>query len=329
MGMFTLVVRWVSFSVVAGLIAQPAFAQESENHMKLEDTKEHKNATPGEDIDDVITNKQLRAESGSKSRWSIATAFAYSGGSVQKPLAEDRPNIAASTGIITKSLLDGSASVKYNIGSKDSLMAGVGMRWIAPFEKGGPSNYEGQRFDADNPYLTYQHIYKWSGIQSVFQMQAIGYTNTNLRNEGYVSSLSASQDNIYEIGKSGLSIGLSAWVQGGYYNKSGPLGDPNSETYMSDVREDQMDYGFGFDPVLEYEINDTFNLRTVTNLWNFEHVRSQSAFNTYNANRVNQSIGIGISVTRDIFVYPNVQFLPDNIRAELTNVGVNTDINIF
>jgi hypothetical protein len=41
------------------------------------------------------------------------------------------------------------------------------------------------------------------------------------------------------------------------------------------------------------------------------------------------STGIGFSITRDIFLYPNIQFNPEDIRADRTNLGLSANINLF
>lgn len=315
------------------LVAVSAHAEENTNNtaaeskIKVEDAKGTANKASGGDIDNLITNAKLRAETGSKSKWSLSSALGYSGGSVETPLSDIRPNISGTTGALTKSVLEGSISTKYNMNMQNSLSAGVGVRWITPLQ--GNAKRSGDQFDASNPYLTYQRLYKFSGIQSVLQVTPTAYTNSNLLREGYVGSLAVSQDMIYEVGATGLSLGLYAWVQGATYNKSGPLGSPNDKDYMADMREDQSDYGGGLDPFLEYQFNDKVNLRTVCNLWNYEHIRNEGRPTTFRWDKVYQSVGVGLSITRDIFVYPNLQFLPDNIRADRTNVGLNTNINVF
>src|SRR5580658_7904513 len=64
--------------------------------MKVEDTgAKPVNAIQNSDeIDELITNNNLRAYSGSKSRWSIASTWNYNGGTIGSPLSQDRPNIA-------------------------------------------------------------------------------------------------------------------------------------------------------------------------------------------------------------------------------------------
>lgn len=325
-----LFIKW--FSAVLLMVSVSAQAQESESRIKTDDVKEikNKNKTPGQDVDELITNNLLRAQTGSKSRWSLSSNLDYSGGSIQKPLAEDRPNIASTTGDTPKASINGTISGKYNISAVNSLSAGVGVRWIAPLSTGSPKNYNGDRVDAVNPMLTFQHLYKWSGIQSVLAVEPIYYTESNLVKQGYEYLLYVSQDNVLEIGHSGLSLGVSVSGQFGTFNKTGPLGSKNDQdNYIDDLRTVQADYVFGLSPILEFAFNDTYNFRTVTNIWNFEHMRSFSSPNKYVNDTITQSVGLGISVTRDVFIYPNVQFLPENIRSDRTNVAVNTNINLF
>jgi hypothetical protein len=297
-------------------------ARTNEIKMKVEDAAQRKNVTPGDDIDETITNNKIRAETGSKSRWSFSSALNYNGGNVGRAFGEERPNISGTSGLPVKSDLEGTVSTKFNMNAKNSLSAGVGVRWMSPLQ-GHPHNYNGSTVDASNPYVTYQNLNKFAGIQSVFQVTPTVFTNSNLVDEGYVSSLGITEEMLYEIPRTGLSLGMYFWINGAVYDKTGPGAG------MADVREDQSDYAFNIDPFAEYQLNDKINLRTVSNLWNYEHMRSEPRGATFRWDKVYQSIGVGFSVTRDIFIYPNIQFLPDNIRADLTNVAVNTNINLF
>jgi hypothetical protein len=324
--------RILILTAFATLATGPARADESvnENKGKLSDVTGTQNKVSGaEEVDDLITNNNLRAFSGSTSRWSIASQFNYNGGSVQSPLSEDRPNISQSSGTTVKSDLDGSVSVKYNLGVKDSLMAGFGIRWIAPLEAGGPTNYDGSTFDAMNPYVQYQHIYKWVGIQSVLQVQMMQWTQTDQTALGYAQQLSFDQENMYEIGTSRISVGASVAGQYQWFDKSGSYGSPSDPNYVADLGTVQSIYSFVFAPELEYQLTDKINLRTLVSLWNFEHYAATRNPETFVHDKVYQSIGVGIAVTRDVFLYPNVQFLPDNIRDSVTNVGMAATINMF
>jgi hypothetical protein len=67
------------------------------------------------------------------------------------------------------------------------------------------------------------------------------------------------------------------------------------------------------------------NFRTVANVWTYEMYPVEGLVH----DAYTESVGIGCSVTRDIFLYPNIQFTPGNISANLTNVGLTATINLF
>lgn len=288
------------------------------------------NSVPGAaEVDQMITNNELRALSGSTSRFSIASQFNYNGGTIESPLSQDRPDISAASATTTKSDLDGAISVKYNLNPRNALMAGFGIRWIAPTVPGGPSNYKGTVFDAMNPYVQYQYIYKWLGVQSVLQVEGMQWTQADQTAVGYAQQINIDQENMYEIGKTGLSVGASTWVQYQFFNKSGSYGTPGSADYVADVTTLQSQYSFGFTPELEYQLNARFNLRTVVSIATFEHYVADPNALSFDQDTIYESVGVGISVTRDIFLYPNIQFLPGQLEASLTNVGLGATINLF
>lgn len=314
-------------ALVAALITAPSFAQEtdgSQNKVKIEDVNGSENKVPGEDADDILTNNKLRAETGSKSRYSIATVFNYDGGSLNKPLAADRPNIQAVTGDTAFADLNGQINAKYNITQKDSILLGGGLRWVAPIQGTRPTGYPGQMFDVFDPSVNYQRIYKIGAIQSYFQFGPTFYTRTNLTDEGYIANMNIYNVNAYDIGKTRFTVGLESSVGAGLYRPPVAFNGMTAD----DVRDDESDYNFFLYPYLEYKFTDKINFRTVSFLLSYEHTRLHS-MDTWHKDKVIQSAGLGFSVTRDIFLYPNVQFVPDQLRPEDTNVGLEADINVF
>ncbi len=275
----------------------------------------------GMDADQVITNRKMRAESGSKSRFSLASSLEYAAGSIEKPFASERPNIRGATGTTDVARLGGNVGMKYSINSTDAVRLGVGFRWITPLGD-VPESYNGSRFDADNPVLNYQKLFRWmGGVQTVLQAGPTLYTASNLRDNGFLANWNVSLNNAYDVGTTGLSIG--ALTQGGFsqFTKDSANG--------RDVRGIQSDYYFGIYPFLEYVINDTFNIRTISGLLVYEHLRNEPTAFTFMKNKVYQSTGLGISVSRDIFLYPNIQFIPGDLRADNTNLALSANINVL
>ncbi len=324
-------IKWLScVGLIVGLSSVAAVAQDSTGKKADDDTNKKANSVPGaEVVDELITNNNLRAYSGSLSRWSIASQFNYNGGTIQSPFSQDRPDISDQSGTTIKSDLDGAISVKYNLSAIHSLMFGIGIRWIAPLTPGGPSNYDGTIFDVMNPYLQYQYIYKFWGIQAVLQVQDMQWTQADFTAVGYLNQLSFDQELMYEFKDTKLSIGCSFNGQYVWFNKSGSYGSPTDPDYIADVATVQGDYQLDLQPIVEYELSDRINLRTLIDVWDFEHYASQSNKLTFVHDKVYQEIGVGIKITRDIFIYPNVQFIPDELRPSQTNVGVTATINVF
>jgi hypothetical protein len=279
-------------------------------------------APASDDADLVITNRKMRAESGSKSRFSVASSLEYSAGTLDRPLASTRPNIRAATGTTDVARLAGTIGVKYSLNSTDALRLGIGIRWITPFEGGTPTGYNGSETDADNPVLTYQKMFRWlGGVQTVLQAGPTLYTASNLRNNGFLANWNLSLNNAYDLGKSGFTAGMLTQAGFSQFDKDSVNG--------RSVLGIQSDYYVGAYPFIEYVINDRFNIRTISGLFVYEHLRNQPSNLTFMKNKVYQSVGLGISVSRDIFLYPNIQFIPGDVRSDNTNLALSANINVL
>lgn len=276
------------------------------------------------DVDEVITNRKLRAETGSKSLFSFSAALSYSGGSVNAPLSNVRPNIAASTYVPIDPSLSGTVGMKYKLSALQSLSADVGVSTYSPLHGGHGKSFV-ERTTVANPSLTYQVVYQAAGIQNVTAITGALTTNEKYRQIGDAGGIGFSQTAIYDFGGSNFSAGLAFDTGYTIFDKdSGTIETPNGPAAIRDM---QADYYFGFYPFAEYVFTDSLNLRTVFRPFTFEHAR-WTPFGDVVRNLNTQSIGLGISVSRDIYLYPNVQFVFDDVRSERTNVGLSANINI-
>lgn len=313
------------------MMAGGAHAQSSssssatESKVKIEDVKPDKNKTAGQDVDEEITNKKMRAESGSKSKLSISNTVQYNGGTIEKPLDEHRPNITNGTDNTAFAAISDLLAAKYNLTAKHSVSAGLGVRMITPFNSDktptnlNGSKYNGTKTDAYDPYAKYQYIYKWAGVvQSVFSVTPTWVTRVDSRRNGLASYEQFQQNNVIEIGHTKLSAGLLVNAQISQFDNNDPA-----------LLGGQADYAGGLYPFLEYTINDRFNVRTISGVLVYDHLRNEPRVMSYYQEVTYQSLGLGISVTRDVFLYPNVQFIPEDIRADRTNVALSAYINLF
>jgi len=314
-------------------LSQVTFADDSsgtsQNSMKLDDAKDQKNKVPGDnDADQILTNNKLRAETGSKSRWSVATSLGYDGGSISRPFEDIRPNIQNVNGQSPVSDIAGGVSLKFNMNEKDSLLLGETIRMVTPLSGGTPNGYRGQKLDNYNPSLNLQHIYKVGQLQSYYQVGPTIYTQSDYTNIGYLGNLGIYNVNAYDIGKSKVTVGLETGASYNWFRT--PQAYPEFKMSVEDTKDSSSDYTLFAFPYLEYAFNDKINFRTVAMFFQVEHTLTHDGdYTRWTKDKAMQSVGIGISVTRDIFLYPNVQFIPDELRGKQTNVSLSSNINIF
>ncbi len=278
--------------------------------------------------DQMLTNKKLRTESGSKSKYSIAVEFEYNGGSIIKPLDKNRPNIKQAAELSSYTGAEAYVSGKWNINGADSLWLGLGLRAVTPFNSKVPQG-AGQRLNASNPSLLYQKISRFVGFQSITNLSATFDTEKDIRATGTLGNAQLIENIAYDFDGSRYSVGSEVILTYRFFDRSVSNYCVINEFETGECGDYQSDYSFGFNPFFEYEINDNFSFRSEWGLFVYDHSRPEGRSFTMARNAVYQSVGLGISLMRDLYLYPNVQFIPSDIRADKTNVALTTFFNLF
>jgi len=272
--------------------------------------------------DQLITNKRLRADSGSLSLWSISSSFNYQGGSLSDPADAKRPNIVNGADALTLQNLTGDIGVRYRITKILSITGSTGLFMTTPFHDSIDTdsdklreNFEAnhQKLTLNDPLLRLTYLSKWDDVQSVSNGKLTLITNNQQKLAGYLWSYYFSQNFMYQFEETRFSIGANLTAQLYSFSRE------------NDALTDRV---FGVYPAFEYEINETLNFRTAFGTFVYQHLRSSDSY-TYEKRAVYQSLGLGISVTRDIFLYPNLQYIPSDIRSDRTNLALNANINLF
>lgn len=308
------------------LFTTNALANESEvNKTKTSLPEATAKETKSDKADELITNRRFRAQTGSLSALSINSSFSYSGGSIKDPLSADRPNIVGAADTALISGISGSINGNYRMTKVDRIGVGAGVQMLAPFHSEIETNNqrtqaefdENQgKLDVSNPYVSYTRLAKIYGVQTVVSAGLTKYTTGNFTDAGYNYNTSFSLNTMYDFGGSSFSVGVLGVFDRNLFDNDDPaLAGFQAETV------------YGFLPQAEYVINDTFNLRTIVRSHWYQKTRAAGA--EFVKRDVTQSVGLGISVSRDVFLYPNVQFAWDNFTAENTNVGLSANINMF
>lgn len=318
---------------LATLAIASAFAAEGEttettnqSSAKVDDLKQADQKV--KDNDDEITNPRLRATLGSKSKWSFRSSLNYSGGPAVKPFGAVRPNIInpnAQLGSVSS--IDGQVGLNYRATKTSSINAGVTVNFINPLggsvtetrindPRPGRGASELDRYQVRSPYIGYNLGYKVAGVQMATELSYSHATDNDSRGLGTFGSSSLSQTIILNPGDSKFSGGLYLSGSAGFFDRA------KASNYQNQGR---TEYFIGATPFAEYQFNDKFGLRTVFNWANFVKLDTTSQF-VHLAKQ--QSAGLAISFSRDLYIYPNFQFIPDDIRIDRSNVGVSTIINL-
>jgi hypothetical protein len=271
---------------------------------------------------------------GSKSRRSFKSSLAYSGGSVEKPFDAVRPNYRASATIESMTTLAGDMGLNFRITDKDNLGVGTGLTIVDPFHGDiskpvvDPRNENADsiaRYQFSTPFINWTRGYRVWDIQMVSSITYGHATDSDsLKLTKTFGTTTFSQTIQKNLGTSGWNTGASISVSKYFY--SGDVDDPAMLKRMAAGAYKRSDVGAGIFPFLQYQFNDTYSFRTIFGYFQFmkyEVDEEPIQMEPY------QSVGVGISITRDIYIYPNVQFTPKDMRADRTNVALSTNINLF
>jgi hypothetical protein len=315
--------------VLAMSYSAHVFADESQENQpkskaKIQDVNGKKNKVEG-DIDEEITNAKLRAESGSKSKFSLSATATYTGGSIVNAFGTERPNIKGTPEQQVNSSMGGGLNGRYRWTKNDSFTAGTTYGIMTPLQ--GDVHKTPNQFNVFDPNVAYNHVSKVMGFQTVAVLGYAYGTSNESRNVDLTHQFGVAYNAMYAF-KNRITAGAQVAADYNVYtsapgdNKAGA----NPDQYGGDKR---VDWDFAIYPQAEYQFNDTFSARTVFGYFNWKHLYGDSNQARLLQTFVYQSIGVGISVARDVFLYPNVQFLPGNLHSDFTNVAMTATLNIF
>ncbi len=283
-------------------------------------------ATDIPDLDAEITNAKLRAESGSKSEWSIKADISYNGGNLETPFGPIRPNYAGISSQDNSTSIAGTIAVAYRLTAHDSVRAGTGVLVLTPFHNSWEevTNSNGNRkADISNPYLEYSRSMKLGRWQNIFDTSYTQITQSAYTQAHYVGTFDLNHTALYKITDTEWEVGGNIDFNYTFFNDEKQPADA-----LTNPESGRSDYTIGLYPFAEYAFNERYSFRTVFRFLTFDHYRYDNS-RTYNRALYTQSVGFGIAVTRDVYLYPNIQFAPEHLSLGRTNAGLNTTLNIF
>lgn len=305
-----------ALSMGANALAQEAATDTNTSTVKASEVSK---GTDRKDIDEEITNARLRAETGSKNKWSFASDFNYYGAAITNPTSTKRPQLNGGQAAADPTQLTGNLSVKYRATDHDNINVGFGVAYTPAHEvinDQGQKSMDSNRLEANAPYLTYSRVFKSGDVQNVLSGTIQKYTShQDIEDSNLNYNVSISHTAMAPIGTSKAEIGLASFIQREFYG-SGDKAEGYTLYYMQ------------FAPIMEYALSDNLSLRTVARWQTFAVPGSGENEGKGMAQGQTQSVGVGYAITRDIYVYPNMQWRWSNLAADATTIGFSTYINL-
>lgn len=285
--------------------------------------------TPTTEKKAEITNSRLAADAGATSKWSGRFVLSYSGGSLDNPLSRVRPNYRSlANAVYTTTELGGSVSLAYRLDAVSQLRFGAGVAMATPLHNSMEDfkenrNTDGnQIFNAADPGVSYARTIRSGNLMTLLSGGVGVFTHSFNTNRNHLGSASLSVQHIYAIEGSGFQPGLSYSLGQTFYRDDKAL-DPANAKGETNPR---VANSVGIFPVMEYQFNDKYALRTVLGFFNYVTMRGNPTAMIQQGNYI--SMGFGYTPTRNIWIYPNLQFNPDLIVVDKTNVAISTIINL-
>lgn len=250
-----------------------------------------------EEISDVITDKKLQADEGSRSKYSVKFGLSYSGPGIGDLNNKNQPNPDGVIGNY-KTKLTGSMGARYRIDSVTAVNLGTGLSTNYPL-------HGGKTTDTNNPYFSFDRSSRFGDLQMRNIMNLSAITNPEYVKVGEVAGIGYELNLVHKLGDSRFAAGLDSKIDYYVYDRSyHPNTDRGSaQAYLS------------FYPNLKYEISDKLNVNTSFAIQYYNPRELKGKLMLRNRT-ITERIGLGYSFRRDVYFSPYITVYPDNLRAK-------------
>jgi hypothetical protein len=313
------------FALALGLVSGFVHAEKTaEIKAQVEDVSDKKNKVEG-DLDQEITNAKLRADSGSKSKFSMSATANYRGGSVSRPFAAERPDLSGLPDNQVDTSLDGTLKVRYRPDKNSSLSLGVSMGMKTPFQ--GDVNDNETQLNIGDPLVGYNRTFAAIGLQNSWNVYGSIGTSDESKNVDRDASFATDYTLMKKFDRFSVGTTASIWYD---VLSTEPGENPRWRQKAGMEKVDKrVAWGGTFSPTFEYQVSEKFTFRALFAYFRWKHLYGDGE--NWRMLRIKEynSVGMGIAVIRDVYLYPNVQFLPRDAKLANTNVGLSATINVF
>lgn len=256
-----------------------------------------------------ITDARLKAEEGSRSKYSMKFSLSYQGPPVGEPLAKDQPNPDNNPGDYSTAL-GGSVGLRYRFSPQSALSAGTGLSALTPF-------HGIRRFDVKTPYLSYDLSNRIGDMQMRNSWSGSVTTVPNYQKIGQVGGLGYSNSMVYNVATSGWALGLDTNLDYFIYNRDYVKKDGKASKYH-----------IGLYPNLKYNISDKFSVNTSV-AFMYQNLRSSTNdWKVANKTRTGR-LGAGYAFTKSVYFSPYLNYYMEDFSWDTTTLNFATTFSIF
>jgi hypothetical protein len=256
-----------------------------------------------------ITDEKLKADAGSLTQFSLRANLAYYGPSPANLSELNQPN---PDGVVsaTSTAISGTLGGRFRLDSSTSISLYAGVSDDYAF-------HPQQTLDANSPSLSFDKTFRIGGLQILSSPGVTLITQQVYKHRGEVAGATYYLSGVYRLGKSGVSLGAENSI--GYYF----FGRDYSST-DGKVRQLNM----SISPFVKYNFTDRLNVNTYVGLTEY-HLRNSGDITNLNDRLVTEKLGVGIAVTRDIYINPYIQFFPSDITVGETTLNIATSFSVL
>ncbi len=269
----------------------------------------------------VITDAKLKADAGSLTVVSLKANLAYYGPPVADLEAKDQPN---PDGVVsaTKTAISGSLGARYRFSPTTSISSGAGVKNNYPF-------HNGQKMTMSNPYLSYDTSFRLGGVQMVAAPGVTLVTEEAFTRVAETWGVNAKLNGVYNLGESGFAVGADTSLAHYFFSREYDPGKPavgKKKAIPGDGAVQRI--ALSINPNVKYNL--TPKLSAITS-WGFSlyNPRAEESRSEFRSRTVNQRVGVGYAVTRDVYLSPYIQFYPTQFSWRTATANISTVFSVL
>jgi hypothetical protein len=271
--------------------------------------------------DKRITDLELKAQAGSLSRYSLKFDLSYAGPPIdnlsdpEMPNPDNRPRA-------NRTSLAGYMGGRYRVNSNEAWNFSTGLKWFTPYQTMAGEHVDKGRGDKDyeiaNPQVAYDRTYPMGATQGRTSFKGSYTTADYYVDRGQRANIGVTQALKYTVLQSRWILGGSLDFDYYYFEREY---NPRTDGRLSN-------YNINLIPSLEYKVRDSLNLRTSV-AYTFTNMRMRGSWYKWDELMVNQRLGVGWALTRDVYFNPYITFFPGYPAIRTTSLSFSTVFSIF